>query len=522
MNPKYLFTLFMLFIGFLVHAQEITVTGFVLDNIGNPIEFAEVELKGTPYKTKTNNKGEYVFSNIAYNTYTVVVLFDNTEIQQKTITVAATNTLVPAFRLGYDTTLLDGVVIYSQHKNKFASKNDTDVSKMSLTYMETPQIYSTVNKNLMDEQLTTDLSDAVKNVPGVVKMQGSPGRAGDGGYTYNLRGFPTRIALVDGVAANTNGEIDFADIESIEVIKGPAGTLYGGAVTSYGGAINVTTKKPKDVFGGSASYIFGSYNLNRIATDIYGPLSKTEKLAFRLNTAYQHQNSFRESEFKKTFFLAPSLRYQVNDRLTFNLGIQVFNYEATNTPIVFLSRTRPFFAKNPEELNFDWNDSYTNSDITLKAPSTNIKAQASYIINDQWTSQTQVSRNVRKTDGIYQYQFIRGNDSDQLLERNFQVQYSEAASTNIQQNFNGKFTIGSVKNKVLIGLDYLNQTQENNHSPIVKYDTINGVNRIKEYGFVSKELVLQAINKKTTNLLRTYTSSNIYSAYATDVISFTD
>lgn len=58
-----------------------------------------------------------------------------------------------------------------------------------------------------------------------------------------MRGFPTKVSMVDGVPANTNGEIDPSDIERIEVIKGPSGTLYGGAVTSFGGLINVVTKK---------------------------------------------------------------------------------------------------------------------------------------------------------------------------------------------------------------------------------------------------------------------------------------
>ena len=48
--------------------------------------------------------------------------------------------------------------------------------------------------------------------------------------------------MVDGVPANTNGEIDPSDIERLEVIKGPSGTLYGGSVTSFGGLINAVTK----------------------------------------------------------------------------------------------------------------------------------------------------------------------------------------------------------------------------------------------------------------------------------------
>jgi len=181
---------------------------------------------------------------------------------------------------------------------------------------------------LMKEQLTTDLSEAVKNVVGMVKVQGSPGRGSDGAIYYNLRGFPTKIGLVDGLPANTNGEIDPADVERIEVIKGPSGTLYGGAATSFGGLVNLVTKKPKDYYGGQVSYLFGSYNLNRLTVDVFGPITSNRKTLFRLNTAYQYQNGFRDSEFRKSFFAAPTFSYEANDRLTTILSLRLDHYNS--------------------------------------------------------------------------------------------------------------------------------------------------------------------------------------------------
>ncbi|WP_306429321.1 hypothetical protein [Sphingobacterium sp. E70] len=92
-------------------------------------------------------------------------------------------------------------------------------------------------------------------------------------------------------------------MERIEVIKGPSGTLYGGAATSFGGLVNLVTKKPKDYYGGQVSYLFGSYNLNRLTADVFGPITSNRKTLFRLNTAYQYQNGFRDSEFRKSFLL---------------------------------------------------------------------------------------------------------------------------------------------------------------------------------------------------------------------------
>ncbi|WP_185151926.1 TonB-dependent receptor [Chryseobacterium vaccae] len=502
--------------------QNDRVHGKVMLSEKEPVKNALLRLVNTPYQAKTNNLGEYYFDNVPPGEYTLQVVLNDIELMREPIRIEKEVFEIPVVYTTADNNVIEGITVYAVSRNKFLDKDSTSISKMPLRNLENPQMYTSINRQILKEQLVYDVSDALKNVPGIVKMQGSAGRAGDGSFYYNLRGFPTRVSMVDGVPATTNSEIDPADIERIDVIKGPSGTLYGGAVNSFGGLINVVTKKPKDYFGGEVSYLMGSYNLNRVTADVYGPITDSRKTLFRLNAAYQYQNGFRDSEFRKSMFVAPTFSYEVNDRLKFNLGAQIYTYEGTNTPIIFLSRTRKFFATTPDELGFDWKRSYSNNDMSLKAPSINVKAEVNYKISDHWTSQTLISRNYRKTEGLYQYQFIRGNDSDAMLERNVQWQNSEGASTSIQQNFNGEFKIGKIKNKVLIGLDYLNQSLNYNNSPIVKYDTINGRNLTPKYGAISRDLALQKIQLSKAALERTTTSSNIYGAYISDAVYITD
>lgn len=509
---------------FMVFAQkEERIHGKILFSKQEPVKNAVLRILNTSYQAKTNNSGDFYLDHIPPGEYTMQIVLNDIEILQEKILIEKDTSEIPIIYATVHNDELEGVTVYAYNRNKFLDRDSTSIAKMPLKNLENPQAYTSINHQILKEQLTVDVSEAIKNVPGMVKMQGSPGRgSGDGSFYYSLRGFPTKISMVDGVPATTNGEIDPSDIERIEVIKGPSGTLYGGAVTSFGGLINLVTKKPKDYFGGEVSYMLGSYNLNRVTADVYGPVTDSRKTLFRLNAAYQYQNGFRDSEFRKSFFVAPTISYQVNDRLQFNLGTQIYNYEGTNTPVIFLSRTRQFFARTPQQLGFDWSRTYSNNDMTLKAPSINVKAEINYKISDKWTSQTLISRNFRKTEGLYQYQFIRGNKSDALLERNVQQQNSEAASTSIQQNFNGEFHIGNVKNKVLIGLDYLNQTLRNNHSPIVKYDTINGQDLTNDYGFISRDLVTARIQKSKDKMVRNYTSNNIYGAYISDAVYLTD
>jgi iron complex outermembrane receptor protein len=112
----------------------------------------------------------------------------------------------------------------------YITKNSESANKMPLKDIENPQVYNTVNKNIIKEQVATNINDALKNVTGIARLWESTGRGNDGGEYYTMRGFSLQPTLVNGMPAFNNGTIDPAGIEIIEAIKGPSGTLYGGSV----------------------------------------------------------------------------------------------------------------------------------------------------------------------------------------------------------------------------------------------------------------------------------------------------
>ena len=520
---RFLYLLLLFYVISPAAAQQVfNIKGTVITADGKPAEGVSIRILGRGTGTKTTAAGEYLLQINEKGTYTLRVSSVGLVPIEKQVRITEGDVNVETISLTENAETLEEVVVSSSKPNPFVVRRSRNVAKIPLANLENPQVYTTITRQLFDEQITTDLSEALKNTPGILKMQGSPGRAGDGGIYYNLRGFSTPITMVDGIPAQTNGETDIANIERVEVMKGPSGTLYGGALTTFGGLINVVTKKPVDTVGGEVSYSVGNFNLNRLSADIYGPLDKSRKLTARMNAAYHKQNTFQDNGFRKSTFLAPVIDYRVNDRLQLTLGAEFFNYEGTNPSIVFLARTRPFFARTPDELNFDWNRSYTNDDITLKALSSNIHGQVNYRLSAGWTSQTNFSRNTRNTDGIYQYMFIRGNESDDAVERNVQLQNATAASTSIQQNFIGDVKIGGLRNRLIIGLDYLNQELDNNLSGIVKYDTVSGSNPGANYGRISNALVTEKIVGSNAALTRNHSSSNVYSAYFSDLVNITD
>jgi iron complex outermembrane receptor protein len=86
-----------------------------------------------------------------------------------------------------------------------------------------------------------------------------------------------------------------------------------------------------------------------------------------------------------------------------------------------------------------------------------------YKISDQWTSQTVISRGTVKSDGIYTY-IWDDVSGDNYFSQYFHNEQQTINTTDIQQNFNGDFKIGNIRNRVLIGLDFFNRNVIDNGS----------------------------------------------------------
>lgn len=173
-------------------------------------------------------------------------------------------------------------------------------TKGSAPLRDVPQAVNVVPAQLMRDQGARSMEDALRNVPGVAMSHGDGQRD-----QVVIRGF-TAIAdqFVDGVRDDALYFRDLADIERVEVLKGPAAVLYGRG--SSGGLINRVTKKP--LFGetsGEASVGVGSHDFRRATADLNVGMSATA--AFRLNAAVEDSGSYRDQQFVKRHNFAPSL-----------------------------------------------------------------------------------------------------------------------------------------------------------------------------------------------------------------------
>lgn len=125
---------------------------------------------------------------------------------------------------------------------------------------------------------------------------------GDGRDVTSIRGIattsydPATTVYIDGV--NQFGLDTYIpslfDVERIEVLRGPQGTLYGR--NAMAGVINIITKQPTNTLSGMASYTVGNYAQNRFNLSLKTPLIK-DKLFFGASILYDARNGFYTNQF---------------------------------------------------------------------------------------------------------------------------------------------------------------------------------------------------------------------------------
>lgn len=409
------------------------------------------------------------------------------------------------------------------NKYKYKREKSTTVSKMPLKDIENPQVYNTVTSELMKEQVVTNLNDALKNATGITRLWESTGRGTDGAEYFSMRGFAVQPTMTNGLPAVTNTSTDPINVDNIEVIKGPSGTLFGSSLISYGGLINIVTKKPYNFFGGEVNYTSGTYGLDRVTTDINIPLNK--EVSVRVNAAYHNENSFQDSGFSKSFFFAPSLSYKVNDKLSFLINTEFSSKNSANAPMIFLNRNVPLSFSSMELFEQNYKKSYNSNDLVMSNPSFNMQTQMFYKLSDQWTSQTVLSRSNTKTFGYYSYLWDGGNGDE--FARFISKGNGQTNTTDIQQNFIGDFKIGNLRNRLVVGVDYFNSNIQSGSSGWVNGGTISLVNQTDTHPndpTLASDLTQAGVDAL---LVGTFTGKStaeteVISAYASDVLNITD
>jgi iron complex outermembrane recepter protein len=214
-------------------------------------------------------------------------------------------------------------------------------SRLNLTPRETPASINTMTAAEMRQRGFDQVQDAIASFPGVI--------VGDDPIdpsAFSMRGFTTNQIQVlrDGVYLGPSGFINRPsnsfNVESVEVLKGPASLLYG--LGAIGGVVNVRTKEPEFgptkidamISGGS----FGTYTWGLgLGTQI------NDKVAIRLDVSRTQSDGFVHNAPSNSFNFTGSVLIRPTDNLTIKIGLDVVTDQLSSyygTPLIPASAAR--------------------------------------------------------------------------------------------------------------------------------------------------------------------------------------
>ena len=196
--------------------------------------------------------------------------------------------------------------------------------------LDVPQSIQVIPEAILDDQQVTSLDEALRNVSGVAAYSSE-----GAGFRFSLRGFQGARILRDGFSLSDSGTLsnsgiltfpELANVEQIEVLKGPASILYG--EIQPGGVINLVTKQPTvDPFY-EATLQVGNRGFIRPQLDFSDRLTADGSVRYRFNTLVQREDSFRDfDQAIERDFIAPVVTWDISDRTTLALDFEYFRDE---------------------------------------------------------------------------------------------------------------------------------------------------------------------------------------------------
>ncbi len=217
--------------------------------------------------------------------------------------------------------------------------------KLAEDAAKAPQSITVVSHEVLVQQATSRLEDALRNVPGITLNAGEGAARGD---TVNLRGFPAfNDFFLDGVRDAAIYTRDSFNLDSVEVLKGPSAVVFGRGST--GGAINQVSKSPTLAPLWSGTLVGGTNSEVRATADINQPIGADA--AIRINAMGERSKvADRDLVRNHRWGVAPSIALGIGrpDSLT----VEYYHMEENDIPDVGIPIINDAPAKVPRNLDY--------------------------------------------------------------------------------------------------------------------------------------------------------------------------
>ncbi|MCV9918807.1 TonB-dependent siderophore receptor [Pseudomonas sp. BT-42-2] len=332
----------------------------------------------------------------------------------------------------------DGPVVgYRATRSASATRTDTALH-------ETPQSISVVPRDVLEDTAATRLQDALDYAGGVGRANNF---GGQGLTTVTVRGFTTGEYYRNGFPINRGypNAPDANTVERLEVIRGPATSLYGRG--DPGGTFNVVSKQPLAEPRVTLGSQVDDQGMQRATLDASGPLSEDGRLAYRLNVLGEGGESFRDDVDSERYDVAPVLSWQVSDSTKI-----VFegDFMRNNHP---LDRGLTRYPTQRGSASRDTNIWETGSDNLLHNDNNMAQLRFEHLLNDNWT----LAGGMQWLHGTLEGNAVEANAlqaDGRTLGRNFNYRKLQWSDRDYQLNLTGHFDTAGFAHTLLTGIEY--------------------------------------------------------------------
>ncbi|MGH6834040.1 MAG: TonB-dependent siderophore receptor [Methylocella sp.] len=316
-------------------------------------------------------------------------------------------------------------------------------TKIDVPTFDLPVAVATVPEQVIQDQNAFNIEDALQNVSGVRSYNNT-----QADQTNNIRGFDTFNTFRDGLLIKgtvVSVAIDTANLQRIDVLKGPASFLFGRA--DPGGIINLVTKKPLDAPYYSVEQQAGSFNLLRTVWDLTGPVQVLDDgaVSYRFSGSYTKGGQFIDFINNRNVFLAPAVTWKIDPATTLTIDAEYQNrdrHRFAGIPAIGMYPASLPVYRSFEEPNappFATRDSL-------------IAEEFNHHFDNNWA----VTSRFLAVRGSLEVTDLNATDfpNPPILVR--PILFQKETSTNYSTNLDltGKFDVLGAKNDVLIGADY--------------------------------------------------------------------
>lgn len=340
---------------------------------------------------------------------------------------------------------LDSVTVVGIQDSYYDEYNSTSM-KGEFKDIETPYSSSITNGTLINDIQALRLDDTYDYTTGVTSSDPKADGIMVRGFELDLQNI--QVNGMPGLMSRFSSP-STANIEKIEILKGPASVLYGNMES--GAYVNIKTKKPeaKDKITFSTSYSTYSSGISKIGDDnsftssLDASGTITDSLYYRFISVAERSESFRDNIEDKNYYLYPSLLWNVSDQTSLLVALEYGKEEGSadeglvvvNNDISTIASINTVYQ---EESDFD-ND-------TGKAISLNLEHNFynDSTLNIAW-------RSVFHVDERALYKNKTVNDSTQTLKRTYRHSYNERDWHTLDSNYNFKANTGSVVHNMIAG-----------------------------------------------------------------------